>query len=228
MRHTQHEAHTNMQSDTLDEALNDAWRSAENTAVLYFLKRAIALDSTLEEIEAALSFEPVKEHLKNIRLGDILGSARNDQEAPEDHHKVRRPMRRVNKVAAAPVKRQRRSGTEIQAIKDLLLTRLQKIPAGVDTPRLAEWVNEAGHKIDTMKVNLLLNGLESSGHVQSDDGRPKTWRVKTQGRISAEPMVIKKAQASATNDHVQPTELLSQQEIQSAAAALRERFFASS
>ena len=215
-----------MQSDTLDEALNDAWRSAESTAVLYFLKRAVALDSTLDEIEAALSFEPVKEYLKNIRLGDVLGSARVQQEAPAEVLKARRPIRRVNKATAAPLKRQRRSGVEIQAIKDLLLTRLQKIPAGVDTPRLAAWVNEAGHKIDTMKVNLLLNQLESSGHVQSDDGRPKTWRIKAQGRVSAEPMVIKKAQAPAAAAHAQPTERLSQQEIQSAAAVLRERFFA--
>lgn len=216
-----------MQSDTFDEALNDAWRSAESTAVLYFLKRAIALDSTLDEIEAALSFEPVKAHLKNIRLGDILGAARAEQTAPAVHSGSRRGTRRVTKAAAAPVKRQRRSGTEIQAIRDLLLTRLQKIPAGVDTPRLSEWVNQAGHKIDTMKVNLLLNGLESAGHVQSDDGRPKTWRIKAQGRVSAEPMIIKKAQVPAASDPPQATELLSQQEIQSQANALRERFFAS-
>lgn len=218
-----------MQSETFDEALNDAWRSAESTAVLYFLKRAVALDSTLDEIEAALSFEPVKGHLKNVRLGDILASGRTEQQsAPEVEPAAQRGVRRVHKVAAAPVKRQRRSDAELQAIKDLLLTRLRKIPAGVDTRRLSDWVNQAGHSVNTMKVNLMLNGLEKDGYVQSDDGRPKTWRVKAQGRVSPEPMIIKKAQASGSTPTPQPTELLSHQEIQSRANALRERFLASS
>ena len=108
---------------------------------------------------------------------------------------------------------------------------LKSVSAGLSTPELSDLLQRQGFSIDTATANLILKNMEVAGQITGDMGRPRTWRLKNQGRQTAEPIVIRKAQDRQAEPAPAPatstSTLLSQAEIQSAANTLRERFFAS-
>ena len=206
---------------THDEKLSALWQEGARDFAVAFFKRAIHADLTLAELAATLQFDSVQSELANITMRQVLAPAPSAPLAPQ--------------VAAKKVpetnRGQRRDKRQTEKIKSVLMESLRSVNAGLSTPELSDILQRRGFSIDTATANLILKNMETAGQITGDMGRPRTWRLKNQGRQNAEPIVIRKAQDRAAEAMPAPaaasSTLLSQAEIQSAANTLRERFFAS-
>ena len=207
---------------THDDKLSALWQEGARDFAVAFFKRAIHADLTLAELAATLQFDSVQSELANITMRQILApaSATPPQAAPV-----------VAKKVAETNQGQRRDKRQTEKIKSVLMDSLRSVSAGLSTPELSDLLQRKGFSIDTATANLILKNMETAGQITGDMGRPRTWRLKNQGRQTAEPIVIRKAQDRNAEPPPAPatstSTLLSQAEIQSAANTLRERFFAS-
>ena len=123
----------------------------------------------------------------------------------------------------------------------MLMDMITAASDGIDTRQLSSALQGSGIAIDVAKCNMVLKDMERAHLIMGDDGRPRVWRVKVQGRAMAEPIVIRKSSPSQDNSSatavstVAPApqassgsssvSLLSQSEVKSAADVLRARFF---
>lgn len=171
-----------------EERLASLWQEGNRDIAISFLKRAITPTMTLAELAQALEFPQVREHLEDIGLTDIF---------------VRRPATPQASQPAQPVvskaPRKRRSAAEMQALRDTVMERLQAAVSPTTTQHLCHVLEKAGHEVDLLQLNRLLNGLEAEGYVVSTGGKPKGWRLKPQGRTAPDPLVIRKAAANSTS-----------------------------
>ena len=224
-------------NETMQERLSTLWNQGSRDLAVAFFRRAIGLDMTLAELAAALQFDHVVDHLAQIRLRDILARSEPTPHAP-------RPPQ-VNKPSAVrDSKRSRRSPAQSRKVRTLLMDMITAAPDGIDTRQLSSALQDNGIAIDVAKCNMVLKDMERALLIVGDDGRPRVWRLKVQGRAMAEPIVIRKSQdpsAAATTTHVAASSssapsasapaspssvsLLSQSEVKSAADVLRARFF---
>ncbi len=209
---------------THDDKLSALWQEGARDFAVAFFKRAIHADLTLAELAATLQFESVQCELANITMRQVLSSAAAPTAAPQTATVVAKKVVETNRG-------QRRDKRQTEKIKAALMEALKSVSAGMSTPELSDLLQRKGFSVDTATANLILKNMETAGQLTGDMGRPRTWRLKNQGRQSAEPIVIRKAQdrnaAPAAAPAMSSSTLLSQAEIQSAANTLRERFFAS-
>lgn len=214
-----------MTTQEIEEKLSDLWQEGSRDVAVAFFRRAIHGELTLAELAATLEFSAVKGELKNITMRQVLT-------LPQIETPTMQARPEVQKIAATS-KGQRRDKRQTEKIKHVLLDALKSVGAGLSTPELSDMLQRKGFGIDTATANLILKNMEQTSLITGDMGRPRTWRLKNQGRQVPEPIVIRKAQdrtAEAVTPAAAPqaqVSLLSQAEIQSAAATLRERFFAS-
>ena len=210
---------------THDDKLSALWQEGARDFAVAFFKRAIHADLTLAELAATLDFESVQSELANITMRQVLAPAPTPAAAPQA------PQQVVAKQDTETSRGQRRDKRQTEKIKSVLMDSLRSVNAGLSTPELSDVLQRRGFSIDTATANLILKNMEIAGQITGDMGRPRTWRLRNQGRQSAEPIVIRKAQDRSAEATPAPSTssstLLSQAEIQSAANTLRERFFAS-
>ncbi|RYF12380.1 MAG: hypothetical protein EOO40_01395 [Deltaproteobacteria bacterium] len=215
--------------------LSKLWQESSQELAVAFLRRAIRPESTLVELLATLEFPNLNADLQSIRLRDVL-TASAPALAPVAVVAPTPPPRSLAKLQG-----KRRRPQQTAQLQKLLLTHIRAQNSGIRTPELSSLLRAKGFDVDTATANLILKGMEDAGQVVGDEGRPRLWRAKAVGRTVPEPVVIRKAPpvvaaVSAPKpavEAVQPAPkvaeqaaLLSQSEVQAAAAALRERFFA--
>ena len=216
-------------NETMQERLSTLWNQGSRDLAVAFFRRAIGLDMSLAELAAALQFDHVVDHLPQIRLRDILAR-------PEPTPQAARPVPVSKPSAARDAKRSRRSPAQSRKVRTLLMEMIAAAPDGIDTRQLASALQSSGIAIDVAKCNMVLKDMERAHLIVGDDGRPRVWRAKAQGRAVAEPIVIRKSQESssaspaskapaATPPAPSSVSLLSQSEVKSAADVLRARFF---
>ncbi len=163
-------------------------------------------DITLAELEAILNFDAVNKELGNIRLGDVMNQkAVAARKEPTLATSPSAAAAGASAAAAAPTKASRtregsrRSPRETEAMKAMLLSVLEAQSSGLTTPQLCDKLQAGGYKADAATATLLLRNLEANEKVQSDNGRPKTWRLaqpsQAAAKRSAMPMFIRKAAA---------------------------------
>lgn len=169
-----------------EERLASLWQEGNRDIAISFLKRAITPSMTLAELAQALEFPQVREHLDDIGLTDIFVQKSVAQQP-------RQPARTSGETAP----RKRRSAAEMQALRDAVMERLQVAVSPTTTQHLCDVLEKAGHDVDLLQINRLLNGLEADGYVLCTGGKPKGWRLKPQGRTAPDPLVIRKASASS-------------------------------
>ncbi len=176
-------------NQAIEDRLSQLWQEGTLEIAINFLKRAVHPELSLAELEAILRFDAVSKELSNIRLRDIL--APSLRPAKPETVSERRP------AAAAPAATRRQAGArrspeQTEGMKRLLLSVLENKPSGYTTPQLCQKLEKDGFKADAPTATLLLRSMEASGELQSDNGRPKTWTLKSAGRKGAAPMIIRK------------------------------------
>ena len=178
-----------MTNKTIEERLSQLWQEGAREIAISFLKRAIHPELTLAELETILRFDAVSPELGRICLRDVLAPAR-----PAARSEVSAVPRKVAPPASPRVPRAgRRSPEQTEGMKQMLVATLEAKSSGLTTPQLCDKLQVAGFKADAPTATLLLRMMESEGVLQSDNGRPKTWRLKNSGRRVAAPMIIRKA-----------------------------------
>jgi hypothetical protein len=188
----------------IQERLSQLWQEGARDFAISFLRRAMHADITLSELEAILHFDAVRSELKHIRLRDVMSQKAAPVGKPFELSEPASASRPSSSSAPAPLSRKRtgsrRSPKQTDAMKQLLLKVLADESAGLSTPNLCNKLQEGGFKADAPTATLLLRMMETSGELQSDNGRPKTWRLKDAGRRStpASSMFIRKAHSSPT------------------------------
>jgi hypothetical protein len=233
-----------MTTTQTQDHLAQLWQESSRDLAVAFFRRAIRQDLTLAELLSVLRFENVHADLRSIRLGDVVdapaAAARACVHAPEAPKAAPAKPQRAAKVS-------RRRPQQTAEIKELMLSWIRKHNAGIKTPDLSDMLQTEGYSVDTATANLILKSMEDAGQITGNQGRPRLWRAKTFGRTVPEPVVIRRAPAAVapeaapaaapaapkpheeTAAHALPhAVLLSQAEVQAAAAALRDRFFAKS
>ncbi len=215
--------------ETMQERLSTLWKQGSQDLAVAFFRRAIGLDMNLAELAAALQFDHVVDHLPQIRLRDILTRSESSPQAA-------RPSHTSKPLVARDAKRSRRSPAQSRKVRSMLMELISAASDGTDTRQLSSALQGCGIAIDVPKCNMVLKDMERADLIVGDDGRPRVWRARVQGRAVAEPIVIRKSQESsgaAPSTHVpaatppasSSVSLLSQSEVKSAADVLRARFF---
>jgi hypothetical protein len=232
-----------MTTTQTQDHLAQLWQESSRDLAVAFFRRAIHQDLTLAELLSVLRFENVHADLRSIQLGDVVaaptavvGPSIRPLEAPKAA--TPKPQRAA--------KASRRRPQQTAEIKELMLSWIRKQTVGIKTPELSDMLQTEGYSVDTATANLILKGMEEAGQITGNQGRPRLWRAKTFGRTVPEPVVIRRAPAPievaaeaaqaapaapapAPRQQAVPHEvLLSQAQVQAAAAALRDRFFAKS
>ena len=170
--------------EQFEQRLAYLWKEGSRDIAISFLRRAVTLDINLAELVAALQFPEVQQYLETIRLKDVLRLAQQ-------------PVVGWQPTMVPPrAKRKRRSGEEMQQLKNHILRMLVAEPGSLNTSQICAALQEAGHDVDTIRANLLLKALEKDGLVADLGGKPKGWRAQHPGKRTAEPVLIKKKQAS--------------------------------
>lgn len=177
-----------------EERLASLWHSGSHDVAVAFLRRAIHLDMSLRDLAQALSFEHARDHLANIRLGDVLRRSQSVA-APQPAQAAATPGASAARSAPAKVKvrRKRRGSDEMAALRELVLERLRSAIGGTTTSHLCDVLRNGGHDVDALGINRILKQLEEQGYVTCLGGKPKGWRLKPSGRTAPEPMQIRKA-----------------------------------
>lgn len=170
--------------EQFEQRLAYLWKEGSRDIAVSFLRRAVSIDINLAELLVALQFPDVQQYLGSIRLKDVL---RLSSAAPSPAKPMTVPPR---------AKRKRRSGEEMQQIKNHILRLLVAEPGTLNTSQICSALQEAGHEVDTIRANVLLKALEKDGLVADLGGKPKSWRAQHPGKRTAEPVLIKKKQAS--------------------------------
>lgn len=166
------------------DRLQQLWHQGNHTAAVAFLRKAISSKMSLQELALALNFDGVRGHLDTIRLSDILQAVPVYQE----------PRQTASlSPAPKPQRRRRRTAEEMQSLRDAVLKRLQSAVGPVPTPHLIDVLNNGGHDVDALQLGRVMTALEAEGYILSSRTKPKAWRMKPQGRTSAEPYVIRKS-----------------------------------
>jgi len=177
------------QVNDYQDRLTSLWNEGSKDIAVAFLRRATSYEMSLQELATALQFEEVRKHISDLTLGDILPPKPQAQEVKTA---AVRPVRTTHKVAQKS-RRKRRSADEIAALRDALMGRLQAAVGSVTTSHLRDVLSNGGHDVDLLQLGRMLAALEQEGYVTCLGGKPKAWRLKPQGRIAPEPLVIRKA-----------------------------------
>lgn len=219
-----------MNNDQSQGHLAKLWQESSQELAVAFLQRAIRLDASLCDLLATLEYPHLHVNLESIRLRDVLGAPAR-AETPSFKPAAVSPLRSLDKS-----RNKRRRPQQTSQIKDLLLQHIRAHDGGIRTPELSAMLQTKGFDVDTATANLILKSMEEGQQIVGDEGRPRLWRAKTVGRTRPEPVVIRRAPDATVGAPLQQQErktapqdtasLLSQSEVQAAAAALRERFFA--
>lgn len=163
-------------AEQFSQRLEEIWQQGGREYVITFLRRAIHPNATLAEVQSALSFTGVAEHLEDICLQDIFTPSNLEQPPAATHtqseHVIGRPTH---------ARRSRRTPEEMQQMRSLLVKFLEDEPGTLNTVQLVEMLAESGHTVDTIIVNTLLKGLEQAGTIKNFGGKPKTWRKVSHG-----------------------------------------------
>lgn len=171
---------------SVKERFDAVWQQIEKNNAVLFLRHALRLDMSLQQLLQALEYRNVHELLAEVRLSDILVNALRQNQAPA----TERRATPTNKVAKA--RRKRRGADEINQLRDTVLDRMRSAMGSVTTSHLCDVLNNGGFDVDLLQMNRLLNALEQQGYVTCLGGKPKAWRLKPQGRTAPEPMVVRK------------------------------------
>jgi hypothetical protein len=176
----------------IEERLSQLWQEGARDIAISFLKRAIHPELTLAELETILRFDAVSPELDSICLRDVLAPARAAASS-----EVGAVPRRVAQSPAGPraPRAGRRSPEQTEGMKQMLIATLEAKSSGLTTPQLCDKLQAGGFKADAPTATLLLRSMETEGVLLSDNGRPKTWRLKNSGRRVPAPMIIRKAPA---------------------------------
>jgi hypothetical protein len=173
----------------IEERLSQLWQEGARDIAISFLKRAIHPELTLAELETILRFDAVSPELKSICLRDVLAPAR--AAASSEANAV--PRKAAQPAHPRAPRAGRRSPAQTEGMKQLLVTTLEAKSGGLTTPQLCDKLQTGGFKADAPTATLLLRSMETEGVLLSDNGRPKTWRLKNSGRRVPAPMIIRKA-----------------------------------
>lgn len=233
--------------------LAELWRASSREQSLAFLRETVGANLTLGDLIKILDFEHIQANLHTIRLRDILTKPRPVavQQVPTAQRDAGPSGAAVASVTAIDPPRRRNKGRrdrgQTQRVEALVRQKLQDAAGELATDMLAQGVFASMPNVASSTVALVLKGLERQGIVVGDRSRPRRWRLKVQGRRVPEPIVIRKAAAqepaapvaaamvaaaetaevpTAPAREAKPVALMTQAEIQAAAARLRERFFA--
>jgi hypothetical protein len=170
--------------EQFEQHLMSVWKQGSRDVAVSFLQRVVTPDITLSELLAALQFDGVQEYLDDISLRDVFRMASSMVASPQA---MLLPPR---------IKRKRRSAEEMQQMKTQVLGMLTQESGTLSTSQVCAALQATGHDVDTVRANLVLKGLEKEGLVTDLGGKPKSWRAQTPGKRAAEPVLIKKKQAS--------------------------------
>jgi hypothetical protein len=173
--------------DPLQTRFARVWQQIQRHNASLFLRHAMRLDMTLEQVMAAMQFENCAELAKDVRLGDLL--------QPQLQASQTEP--RPAAAPAAPTKaskerRRRRGPEEMTQLREAVLERMRAAMGSVTTTHLCDVLKNGGFDVDLLQMNRTLNGLEEEGYLVSLGGKPKSWRLKPQGRMAPEPMVVRR------------------------------------
>lgn len=153
-----------------DEHLKNLWTEGTRDIAVAFLKRAIGPTNSLAELHTALQFDGVKPYLSSIRLSDVLGTVRAEPTGAHAAHHASAGL------ARAP-RRKRRSAEQMQELRQAILDLLGESVESLNTTQICQSLEQRGHEVDAMRVNLLLKGLLQDKSVRDLGGKPKAWRL---------------------------------------------------
>ena len=171
--------------EQFEQRLMNLWKQGSRDVAVAFLQRAVSPDISLAELMAALQFSGVQDYLDAISLRDIF-------RMPAAPAAAQKPA----VVLPARAKRKRRSAEEMQQMKAQILAMLVQEPGSLSTSQICAALRDSGHDVDTIRANLMLKALEKEDLVHDLGGKPKSWRAQVTGKRTAEPVLIKKKQAS--------------------------------
>lgn len=152
-----------------DEHLKNLWTEGTRDIAVAFLKRAIGPTTSLAELHTALQFDGVKPYLSSIRLSDVLGPVGGDA--------ARGYVAQSAAEGQPRVPRRRRSAEQMQQLRQAILDLLGESIESLNTTQICQSLEQRGHEVDTMRVNLLLKGLLTDKSVRDLGGKPKAWRL---------------------------------------------------
>lgn len=137
------------------------------------------MENSLAEVLTALQFAGIQPYLDDIALHEVLEVA---------------AVAAPGGVVPPRVKRRRRSADELAHIRAHILHLVNAAATSVNTTQICDQLQSEGYELDTLRVSLMLKSLKREALVVDLGGRPKAWHAA--GKRAAEPMQIKKKQAS--------------------------------
>ena len=244
-----------MTQTDFETQLTQLWESNAREFALRFFRQAIHPQLLLSELEAALNYEAAKGQLECIKLGEILDVPAAPKAAPAAAAPAAAPERPQGRPPAAVAKAPKRARQSTEKMQHVVLRALQEERDGLSTPKISQAIASEISGADPARTIAILRHLEQGGQVVGDRSRPRIWQLKNPGRRVPEPIVIRKAAVVEAESEARsepmgpavpaaslspvgaapatgavngdaPATLLSQAEIQRAAAQLHDRFFA--
>lgn len=161
------------------------WQQIQKHNAVLFLRHALRIDMTLEQVLQALSYQNTGDQVANLRLADVL-LPQQQRDAAAAATQSPAP----SKDDATRTRRKRRGPEEIHKLREQVLERMRAAMGSVTTSHLCDVLNNGGFEVDLLQMNRLLVGLEQDGYLMCLGGKPKNWRLKPQGRTAPEPMVV--------------------------------------
>ena len=148
------------------EELDKMWGESERDLAISFLKRAVRIDMTMEDLITVLSFPHIKPHLASIDLSLFV--------APKSSSAVQRTGLRA---ARAHTSRQ----AMLAKKREMILQVLRRAPAGLTSPEVRVELRRLGHATSSSQVYHLLRLLLADAQVVSAGDRVKTWQLSHAG-----------------------------------------------